>query len=296
LILEDPSAFPELYRVTNDISLEGQKRFFFWFRVRLYGLLVASIAGAIVVAVLEVRVGAWLAFGAFLLALGAELVLATQKPEKVWYQGRAAAESAKTLTWRYVVKGEALSARLTEEEVDRRFLFELKEILQDLRDIDVSSAAGGGAQITDDMRALRALPFSDRRALYKWGRIEDQRSWYAKKALWNSKRARGWTTMVVLTEILGASAGALVATGVIDFDALGILAAVAATVTAWIQAKQHQNLATAYSVTSLELTSIFSEVNLATDEEKWDEFVGQAEEAISREHTLWRASRGVRLA
>jgi hypothetical protein len=120
------------------------------------------------------------------------------------------------------------------------------------------------------------------------------RDWYSNKAKWNSTRARQWTIVLIASEFLGAASGALVAAGILGFDAMGICAAVAATVTAWVQAKHHQNLTTAYSITHQELASISSEVDLVEDEDDWAVFVGQAEEAISREHTLWRASRGIR--
>ena len=60
------------------------------------------------------------------------------------------------------------------------------------------------------------------------------------------------------------------------------------------EAKQHPNLATAYGIASQELASIATELATLPGEERWAAFVGQAEEAISREHTLWRASRGLR--
>jgi conflict system pore-forming effector with SLATT domain len=44
-------------------------------------------------------------------------------------------------------------------------------------------------------------------------------------------------------------------------------------------------------VASQELSTISGQVDLTTTEEDWAHFVDQAEEAISREHTLWRASR-----
>ena len=62
---------------------------------------------------------------------------------------------------------------------------------------------------------------------------------------------------------------------------------------AWIEAKQHRNLATAYGIASQELASIETELPTKNSEEGWAAFVGQAEEAISREHTLWRASLGL---
>ena len=44
-------------------------------------------------------------------------------------------------------------------------------------------------------------------------------------------------------------------------------------------------------MTSQELAAISGQVDWAATEAEWAHFVDQAEEAISREHTLWRASR-----
>jgi hypothetical protein len=54
-------------------------------------------------------------------------------------------------------------------------------------------------------------------------------------------------------------------------------------------------LSTASGVTSQELAAVASELEALTDERLWAQFVAEAEEAISREHTLWRASRGLRM-
>ena len=293
--LKDPEDFPWIYRATNARSLEAQKEFLLWFRVRLFSLLIAAVGGALSTPILGVRVGAWVAFLAFVIALGAELFLMSRKPERIWYEGRAAAESAKTLTWRFIVCGESFGHEKSAEQAERELLRELGEILNDLGDLDLSGSETDGPQVTPAMRAARAQPFEQRRRLYQSDRIDAQKTWYANKAKWNSIRSRRWTTMVIGTEIVGVLLGGLAVIGILDFDAAGILAAIGAAVTAWVQAKQHQNLATAYSITSQELASISSEMDLFTTESDWAEFVGQAEEAISREHTLWRASRGIRI-
>lgn len=58
-----------------------------------------------------------------------------------------------------------------------------------------------------------------------------------------------------------------------------------------MQAKQHRALAQAYAVASQELASITSQLNRGITEQEWPQFVIDAEEAISREHTTWLASR-----
>jgi hypothetical protein len=44
------------------------------------------------------------------------------------------------------------------------------------------------------------------------------------------------------------------------------------------------------------LSSIRSLIRWQETEADWSNFVDEAETAISREHTLWRANRGMRLA
>jgi hypothetical protein len=289
--LRDPEDFPALYGSADQASMGAQASFLRWLRIRLGGLLLAVVGAVIAWKHGDFEIGGFVAVLAFGAALVAELYLAIQRPERAWYEGRAAAESAKTLAWRYVVKGESFD--VADQVADERFLEELKEILQDLKDIDLASAESASGQITDVMISLRAQDFARRRDLYLQGRIEDQRGWYSRKAVWNKHRANLWIVVSLVAEVAGLVLGAAKAFGHLHLDLLSVCAAIAATVTAWAQAKQHQNLATAYGVTAQELAAVASELRGLTDESNWARFVGQAEEAISREHTLWRASRGI---
>jgi hypothetical protein len=91
----------------------------------------------------------------------------------------------------------------------------------------------------------------------------------------------------------GLLAGVLTAVGWVKVDLLGFFAAATATLAAWLQTKQHETLGRAYAITSQELAVVHSDWKGDRTEEDWAQFVDKAEEAISREHTLWRASRGV---
>ena len=71
---------------------------------------------------------------------------------------------------------------------------------------------------------------------------------------------------------------------------LGILAAFIAAGTAWVAVKQFSPLASAYSVATKELAVQASKLEMVAEPE-WSLFVADAEEAISREHTTWLASR-----
>ena len=86
----------------------------------------------------------------------------------------------------------------------------------------------------------------------------------------------------------------LKAGGIMPVNVLGLASAAIAGATAWLHMKQHQNLASAYSIAAHELSLIASKIASQLDEANWAGFVDEAEEAISREHTLWKASRGMR--
>jgi hypothetical protein len=290
--VDRPANFPALFRSADRESLRAQRSYLRSLRVRLGALLVAAFGGALTLTTAGgFQIGGGLAFLAFACALGAELFLATTSPLATWYEGRAAAESAKTLAWRYMVRGEPFE--VDEPDVDKQFLAQTHSLLQDLQSLSLSTGEPDAHQITDRMRQIRAFDFEERRQIYLVDRIADQQRWYSEKARWNDRRARSWVLVSIVLEIAGLIGGALKAFGWINFDLLGFLAAAAGCVMAWIEAKQHRNLATAYGIASQELASIATELPMVSSEERWAALVGQAEEAISREHTLWRASRGL---
>jgi hypothetical protein len=287
-----PLRYPALYRAASDASKTGQNRYMQAIRIRLIFLVLAAVGGAISWRVGGVEVLAWLALVSFVVALAAEVMIFALRPEQVWYEGRAAAESAKTLTWRYAVAGDPLPSSLTNHAADTAFLKQLAAIPRDLTISFPPSQLDGVGQITDEMRQLRDRPFLERKAAYLTGRIDDQQRWYGEKSRDAERHNSGFLLGAILFEFVGVIAAALRVTGIIDFDMLGIVAALTAGIASWAQTRQYGSIARAYSIASNELTTIRSQASLVNDAD-WAQFVAEAEEAISREHTLWRASRGV---
>jgi hypothetical protein len=186
-------------------------------------------------------------------------------------------------------------ATLSTHDADVLFVARCKEVLQELSTLDLGAASAGG-QVTDEMRALRVKPLAERKAAYEHGRIEDQQVWYSGRASWNRERAHRWQLALVGLEIIGLLAAIGRVADWIELDVLGVAAACSAAATAWLQTRQHEQLAAAYALTAQELANVRSLIGHAEDTpESWAIFVQDAEEAISREHTMWRASRGVRL-
>lgn len=282
-----------LYRSADATAIAAQKQFLLAIRVRLGLLVVAAVAGAVSVAGGGVDWSSFAGAAALVAAAIIELYLVRDQPERRWYEGRAAAESAKTLGWRYAVGAEPFGVEaLSGRDADRLLIQRLDDVLTDLDDLAAEPPRGGTEQITPAMRAVRAAPLPVRRAVYERWRIEEELEWYRAKSAWNQRRARQLTLAVLVFEVVGAIGGLLRVTGV-SVNLLGVAAAAAAVLGLWSQTRQHQVLAHAYAVTAQELSSIRSLIQWQESEPEWTEFVDDAEAAISREHTLWRAKRGL---
>ena len=283
--------YPAAYLAASDKSKAGQHRYLRAVLIRLCCLVAAAVGGALSWRIGDVDVFGWIALVSFLGALAAETYILATQPDRLWYEGRAGAESVKTLTWRYGVGGNPFVTSLKAVEADDLFLNRLREVLDDLSSLAITLSEPG-EQITDEMRKLRSSSMVDRRRAYAKDRIVNQRTWYGENAKKNDKTAHLLLLVAIGLEFTGVVGAVLKAFTVVELDVLGILAAAAAGFAAWSQTRQYSSNAIAYSIASQELAMISSELpNI--DDERWPAFVDEAEEAISREHTLWGASKGI---
>jgi hypothetical protein len=288
---------PPLYHAANESSRKAQSHFLRAARARLFGVLGAAFFGLFTwtFGMSPVDWAGVLAASCFAVALAVEAYLYQAKPERTWYEGRAAAESVKTLSWRYAVGGEPFNIGMGPERTEvHLFLEQLKGVFEVIENLDLVHPGSSEQQITPRMRDVRAMTLAGRKTVYERGRVENQQNWYEAKATWNKRRAAAWTRIMLATEVVGVICGILKAAGVIEGHLLGFAGAIVATIAAWLQTKQHRTLGTAYTITALELASVRSKIAHQGNDEDWAKFVSDAEEAFSREHTLWKASRGVR--
>ena len=279
---------PALYRAADRSSLSGQRR--------LMRSVMASVGLTVLAAICSLSDADWAAYLAgacFLAAVLAGVYVLVDRPEKAWYDGRATAESAKSLAWQYAVGGGEFS-KGTKYDPEALLIDSLEKILSELRGFALIGSANDGTQITDRMRSLRSLTIAERRDAYLSGRIDHQRSWYSRKASWNAQRTTVWRVATLTLQGGGALAAFLRATGAVEIDLMGVLAAAAAGCVAWLQARDHSNLAEAYAVTAQELALVHERIaqSRGLDERTWAALVEEAEAAVSREHTLWLARRG----
>jgi hypothetical protein len=71
----------------------------------------------------------------------------------------------------------------------------------------------------------------------------------------------------------------------------GLFTSLASALIAWLQLNQHKELAQSYCVTELDLGLVQEQAQYVKSDRDLSDFVGDAENAISREHTLWTARR-----
>ena len=280
--------FPASYIAADAASLDGQRRFITSTRIQLILLVIASAAGAFSWRVNRTWDGAALLAGvAFLAAAVLRTILIRGRPHRAWYDGRAAAESIKTLAWKYSVAGDPFLS--TNEDSDDVFRRLSSDVLASFATLGATPALAS-KEPTESMRALRKAPLEERRAAYEAHRIADQRDWYERKADWNKQRARFWGALMLILQVAAAVGAFLKGFGVFDIDLFGIAGAAAASAAAWLETKQHHVVARAYRVAAQELAAIDALIPQQQTEEAWGRFVAEAEEAISREHTMWKAS------
>ncbi|BEL04351.1 DUF4231 domain-containing protein [Actinoplanes sichuanensis] len=283
-------AYGTFCRSASAASRSGQSHYLRATRVRLTALVVAAAGGALGWHLGSVDVWAWVAFVAFLTALAAELVLFATRPETRWYEARSAAESTKTLSWRYAVGGDPFPVTADAADMRATFLAQLASVARALGSDFPLPVDGGETQITADMDALRRAPFVDRKSRYLQGRIQDQRAWYRARARTAEGNGQIFMLSAIALELFGVVAAVLRAADIIDFDLLGIISAVVAGASAWAQTRQYGATARAYAVAAHELSSVETLAESVT-EPGWPAFVAEAETAISREHSLWTSSR-----
>ncbi len=276
--------FPEFHRNADRHSGTWQRCYLWSERVQLISLLIpAGLAGfwnpeALVVV---------LCFAAATLAHSFRL--ATRADEK-WWNGRAGAESAKTISWKFVVGGEPFAVDNSQAEVELATrLTEIASKLAKLVPVSVSQAP-----VSDEMRAVRHQSLDERVSLYLNERIRGQMAWYSSKSDLNVAQGKYWSLAAIATQAGALMLGIVGAANDWSFDFVGVFSAAAASAVAWVAVKQFEVLGRSYAVASNELSSIEARISSQPwDERSWATFVNEAEEAISREHTSWQASRAV---
>lgn len=211
------------------------------------------------------------------------------KAQRQWYDGRASAESAKSLTWKYVMCSAPFGSDVTADDAFIERLADIRRTLNPLTGAGPEVLTPDAA-ISPAMRRLRSMPVEVKRRVYHDARLADQIVWYETKARDAARRARRWQYVTAAVGTAGVIGALIRASGKVDVDMLGLAAAALASFAAWVQLRQYWPNTAAYNLAVRELQQIVSEsLTVPDDPGAWAAFCEKAEYAISREHTMWRA-------
>ncbi|WP_208448827.1 DUF4231 domain-containing protein [Burkholderia cenocepacia] len=280
--------YPALYQSASELSERSQKSFY-----RAFLGNIALLSGAAFISIFNSnRAGIAIAQAITLLgALGCAIYLYSGRPDRYWYAGRAVAESIKTLVWRFVSRAEPFDRA---DELDRHdFALRLKAVIDQNKDVaGLLSTHLDGVQITLEMERLRRQNITERAKSYLELRIVDQQKWYAKKAAFN----RRMVNIIFLALMAAIAVAIFFAVAKIEFPTASFwptdfFVTLAAGVLSWIQAKRFHELSTSYALTAHEISLIRQQAADFKSDENLSRFVGDAENAFSREHTQWVARR-----
>lgn len=287
--------YPALYRAAEDASENAQKAFLRCTK----GYAFLSIAGA-TLALYGVDSTKSALFAALLLlaALGITVLMAVRKYENSWYRARAVAESIKTATWRYMMCAEPFNREPRSVDDKNVFATLLRSILQEHKDLahELAGNLAEAEQITGEMQATRRATLNKRIEMYRAKRIDEQRTWYAKKS--NINKVSGTRWFWIFVGLQGVAIGlTMLRIGYPEFKhwPTEVFIVAATSVFGLIQIKRFRELAAAYAVAAHEIGIARTKLSNVKTQAQFSSFVGDTENAFSREHTQWAARRDTSL-
>jgi hypothetical protein len=280
--------FPALSKSAGLLSSNSQRDYFWSLRAEYITLIVCA---AMSIRQADFSFYYYLYTVLFCSALGLFLWRFVTKPEQAWYQGRALAESVKTSCWRFCMKSPPFDDVAGASAI-ADFQNHLKNILaaNQYAGTRLPSNFAAENQVTSRMLAIRAMPLAKRMALYETARIQDQRKWYAAKGGTNKRWVKCWVAVCVAAYILAIIFSLMRAADPnITWLPTEVFIAVASSVVGWIQIKKFNELSASYILTAHEIGLIHTSFQSVKQEKEFSDFVNEAEQAFSREHTQWVA-------
>ncbi len=281
--------YPALFKAADKASISAQNHYFNALKAYIFLLVIAALVSFTWP---KDTWGAISSASLFLITLGILVWLKMKKPEDIWYNGRAVAESVKTRTWRWVTKSSPYDAQ-TQTQAQAHLISDLRGILEQNQSLSqyMDGTDSFGEAITQRMITIHNLPWDQRLDIYKEHRINEQLAWYSNKSAYNKKLAKRW----FITSLALHSAAALMLLYTISDPLISlpiaVIATAASTVLTWVQTKKYGELRSAYALAAHEISFVRAGATSIASEQQLSEFIINSEAAFSREHTQWAARR-----
>jgi hypothetical protein len=283
--------YPSLYQAANSASIKYQKTFTILMGINLAMMITGALLSILKLQFSNTSIVIYVISTIMIVAgLIITLVLKYKKFEDVWYQGRALAESVKTLTWRFISCSEGFEVNKSMDESKKHFLEKIEELQTQFKAYTqhYDSKTLLLSNVSEAMVMLRSKSLDERKKYYSKKRIEDQKNWYSTKAEYNRKKQNFWFIIILISQFLAFCASLfLILNPCSTWNLVGLFTTIASVGVAWNQLKQHQDHKQAYITAAFELQLINEKAGSIKLEDEFSKYVLDSENAISREHTLW---------
>ena len=210
-----------------------------------------------------------------------------------WFEFRAVAESIKSLAWQYAME---CGDFYEENEANKLFLQIIKQIKETYQINPDSKLIPGGIlkDIQPSMKEMRKKGWHEKRETYIKERVDNQITWYTDKAKINDDYSKKYDNSVLFLQIFIIIACIfLVYTHINGAPALALVVTLIVSIIGWSRSKQYAELVEPYQNAARELNGIKQNIEMAKLKIDFQNFVIEAEQAISREHTMWLAKCGL---
>lgn len=296
--LDEYEHFNELFLKSDSNSNNFQKKF-----IRARIIQIITLSTSTFVAIFAYGWTPWIFLGLTFISVIGALIIWWFKFDQKWYLWRSIAESIKSASWQYCMRGEKFRPEIQIYDAKSDFVdFTTKLILDHEKDkLNIISASFTryDKNTTSTMDSVRNQPLKKRANIYINSRILNQKEWYVRKS---NSAADSKTLFNILILVSYFLAALFVIFDLIELSVFhdygtsigSFWVTVGLALLGWIQIRNYANLETSYKYTAVEIEQLEIEFLREMDkpefnDEKFSELVQNSEAAFSREHTSWRA-------
>lgn len=223
--------------------------------------------------------------------LGLELLHSSSKKLEIpWYDARAAAESIKTVFWRYIMQAEPFAASVSRTESEDALLRRIEDVLTGLGKSPDSRTELVEKEVLDWAWAVRTALLPLRMDFYVRDRVRDQSNWYQTKSRSLDRYARRASGLAI------AAAVVAFVLSILSFwtDSAGswseVSFEVSVVVFGYAAIRNYRRDSRVYEFTKHEIETAANQIHAQLTQEDWGRLVDEIEEVFSREHVTWQAS------
>jgi len=287
--------YPSLFAVSDTAANKAKQKYYLLLIAQLTIFVMASFSGSLASRgdIFYSRVSAFL--------LAATLIITwinrAQHYDKSWYESRAIAESVKTLTWRYMMQTEPFPPAGDSDAAQKSFAGELQRVRKTHAHAaaDLTDFTGAPTVLSHYMEKIRNADWQTRKQEYLQQRLEPERIWYEANARRASSESERWLWAVIAVQVLALFFAVVPPSWhVALFNPVTLLSMIASIITAWSQAKRHDEVAHSYASVAQILGDLQGMADIeAKDAASFANFVIKVEDAIAKERAHWLIKKNV---